>query len=114
MSDYSLENARFHWEEGWRRLREIEDSPAARRAADRIVAAVHEQLRRRLGSSFAADELAAAYGEGRDWADDIVFEHGEGLSDAQAAVDAAYWEHLRFAGDFAGGIRINTEETPND
>lgn len=107
---YSLENARFQWEEGRRRLEELRSEPAARRAGDRIVAAVREELRRRLGSSFYAADLAALYGAGGDWASDIGYELGEGLDDVQAAIDAAYWEHLRLARDFAGGIRINLED----
>lgn len=110
MAGYSLENARFQWEEGWRRLREYQDSPAARRAGDRVVEAVREQLRRRLGSSFDAEELAAAYGGSHSWVDDLAYEHGEGLVDAQAAVDAAFWEHLRLARDFAGGVKVRLEE----
>lgn len=110
MAGYSLENARFQWEEGWRRVRDAQSSPAARRAADDIAAAVREQLRRRLGSSFDAEDLAEMYGSGRDWADDIAYEYGEGLEDAQAAVDAAFWEHLRLARNFAGGIRLNLED----
>lgn len=110
MASYSLENARFQWEEGWRRLGEMQDSPAARRAGDHIAAAVREQLRRRLGSSFDAEDLAAVYGSGRDWADDIAYEHGEGLDDAQAAVDAAFWEHLRLARNFAGGVRVQPDD----
>lgn len=109
---YSLENARFHWEEGVRRLREQTDSAAARRAADRIVADVREELRRRLGSSFDAEDLAALYGSGGDWASEIAYEQGEALNDAQAAVDAAYWEHLRLARDFAGGVRLHLDESP--
>lgn len=107
---YSLENARFQWEEGFRRLREDAETPAARRAGDRIVADVREELRRRLGSSFDAEDLAALYGSGDDWASDIAYEQGEGLVDAQTAIDAAYWEHLRLARDFAGGIRLRLEE----
>lgn len=107
---YSLENARFQWEEGFRRLRQETEDAAARRAGDRIVAGVREELRRRLGSSFEAADLAALYGSGGDWASEIAYEQGEGLVDAQAAIDAAYWEHLRLARDFAGGIRLNIEE----
>lgn len=114
MSGYSLENAMFQWEDGRRRLREAELSVQARRAGEDIIFEVREQLRRRLGASFDAADLAALYGSGRDWADDIAYRLGEDLDDAQAAVDAAFWEHLRLARDFAGGVRINLDEDVGD
>lgn len=107
---YSLENARFQWEEGWRRLQELRSDPASRRAGERVVAAVREELRRRLGSSFDAEDLSALYGAGGDWASDIAYEYGESFDDAQSAIDAAYWDHLRLARDFAGGIRMRLDE----
>lgn len=108
---YSLENARFQWEEGRQRLQELRDQPAARRAGDRIIAAVREELRRRLGSSFEAAELADLYGTSGDWASDLAYEYGDGFADGQAAIDAAYWEHLRLARDFSGGVRIEPDSS---
>lgn len=107
---YSLENARFQWEEGWRRVQDLRDTPADRRAADRVIAAVREELRRRLGATFDAEDLAGLYGEGGDWANDMAYEMASGFDDGQAAVDAAYWEHLRLARNFAGGVRLSVDE----
>ena len=88
---YAVENARFQWEDGERRLRES-GGPDSERA----IAAVMEELRRRLGSTFTIDELAAFYGEGVDWA--------TALAPAQA-VDAAFARYAREAADYAGGRR---------
>ena len=63
---YPLENALFQWEEGTRALQAIED-PRARRLADRVVDAIREELRRRIGPTFTAAELADLYGAGTDW-----------------------------------------------
>ena len=54
---YPLANALFQWEEGWRALQALTDQ-RARRLADRVVDAVREELRRRIGPTFSADELA--------------------------------------------------------
>jgi hypothetical protein len=62
---YPLDNALFQWESGKRTLDEIED-PRARRMADRVVAAIRDELRRRIGPTFSAAELADLYGEGTD------------------------------------------------
>ena len=63
---YPLENALFQWEEGLRALRAIE-APRERRLADRVVAAIQDELRRRIGPTFSAAELADLYGRGTDW-----------------------------------------------
>ena len=107
---YSLENARFQWEEGWRRVREGADDPARRRALDRISIVIREELRRRLGAGFTAEQLAEAYGAGTDWCLDLAYEIGEGIDDPSDAVDAAFWEQLRFARDFAGGVTREINE----
>ena len=58
---YPLENALFQWEEGRRALQAIED-PRQRRLADRVVDAIRDELRRRIGPTFSAEELAELYG----------------------------------------------------
>lgn len=74
---YPLENALFQWEEGWRSLQAIDD-PRGRRLADRVIEAIRDELRRRIGPTFSAAELA----------------------------DAAFWLYLRGATDFAGGRQL--------
>lgn len=103
---YPVENALFQWEDGWRALRAIED-PRRRRLADRVVDATREELRRRIGPTFTAAELAELYGRGTDWCQQVAIEVApEVEDDAQALADAAFWLYLRGATDFAGGRQL--------
>lgn len=103
---YPLENALFQWEEGLRTLRAIDD-PRERRRADRVVGAIQDELRRRIGPTFAAAELAELYGRGTDWCLQVVMDAMPGLAtDARSLADAAFWLYLRGATDFAGGRRL--------
>ena len=88
---YPLQTAIFQWEQGARRLREADS-----REANRRVNLVLDELRRRLGSTFTAEELADAYGEDTGWAD--------GLAGMESwIVDAAFHRYLREARNWAGG-----------
>ncbi len=101
---YPLENALFQWEEGLRALRAIED-PRERRQADRIVAATQDELRRRIGPTFSAAELAELYGRGTDWCLQVAMDIAP-AGDSRSLVDAAFWLYLRGATDFAGGRQL--------
>ncbi|HEX8753486.1 MAG TPA: hypothetical protein VF731_08735 [Solirubrobacterales bacterium] len=105
MTPYPLENALFQWEEGWRALREIEE-PRERRLADRVVEAIRDQLRRRIGPTFSADELAELYGRGTDWCQQVALDVAPTVGDPQTLADAAFWLYLRGATDFAGGRQL--------
>jgi hypothetical protein len=103
---YPLENALFQWEEGRRALQAIED-PRQRRLADRVVDALREELRRRIGPTFTAAELADLYGHGTDWAQQVAIDVAPPIeSDSQLLADAAFWLYLRGATDFAGGRQL--------
>lgn len=103
---YPLENALFQWEEGWRTLQGIEEA-RERRLADRVVGAVQDELRRRIGPTFAAEQLAALYGEGTDWCLQVAQDVAPGsAAEARALADAAFWLYLRGATDFAGGRQL--------
>lgn len=103
---YPLENALFQWEEGFRTLQAIEE-PRERRRADRVVAAIDDELRRRIGPTFSAAELAELYGRGTDWCLQVAGDVGLPAStDARSLADAAFWLYLRRATDFAGGRRL--------
>jgi hypothetical protein len=103
---YPLENALFQWEEGIRALREIDD-PKRRRLADRVVGAIRDELRRRVGATFTAGELADLYGRGTDWCQQVALDVAPAIeTDAQRLGDAAFWLHLRGATDFAGGRQL--------
>jgi hypothetical protein len=100
---YPLANALYQWEEGARELRAIDD-PRQRRQADRVVDAIRLELRRRIGPTFSAEELADLYGEGTDWAQQIALDVAPAAAgEAQTLADAAFWGYLRNAGNFAGG-----------
>jgi hypothetical protein len=102
---YPLENALFQWEEGWRVLQAIDDS-RERRRADRVVAAVQDELRRRIGPTFRAAELAELYGRGTDWCLQIALDAAPAQTDPRSLADAAFWLYLRGATDFAGGRQL--------
>jgi hypothetical protein len=103
---YPLENALFQWEEGRRSLQAI-DEPRERRLADRVVEAIREELRRRIGPTFSAAELADLYGQGTDWAQQVAIDVAPAIeSEAQTLADAAFWLYLRGAMDFAGGKQL--------
>jgi hypothetical protein len=103
---YPLENALFQWEEGWRALQDIGE-PRERRRADLVVAAVDDELRRRIGPTFRAAELAELYGRGTDWCLQVALDAAPGVGgDPQSLADAAFWLYLRGATDFAGGRQL--------
>jgi hypothetical protein len=103
---YPLENALFQWEEGRRALQAVED-PRQRRLADRVVDAIREELRRRIGPTFTAAELADLYGQGTDWAQQVAIDVAPAVeSESQSLADAAFWLYLRGATDFAGGRQL--------
>ena len=103
---YPLENALFQWEEGRRALQATGD-PRRRRTADRVVDAIREELRRRIGPTFSAEELAELYGRGTDWCQQVAIDVAPAIEDeAQALADAAFWLYLRGATDFAGGRQL--------
>jgi hypothetical protein len=100
---YPVENALFQWEEGWRALQSIEET-RERRRAERVVGAVEDELRRRVGPTFRAAELAELYARGTDWCLQIALESAPPpATDPGALADAAFWLYLRNATDFAGG-----------
>lgn len=104
---YALENALYQWQEGERLLRAAPQERVA--GLERAVASVVDELRRRLGSSFRLAELVELYGEGTDWADDVVQRSYAGI-DSAVAVDAAFARYARQASDFAGGRAHRREE----
>jgi hypothetical protein len=103
---YPLENALFQWEEGHRALKGLEDQ-SERRRADRVVTAIQVELRRRIGPTFRAVELAELHARGTDWCLQVAFDAAPGLeADPQSVADAAFWHYLRGATDFAGGREL--------
>jgi hypothetical protein len=68
------------------------------REANRRVSLVLDELRRRLGSTFTAEELADLYGRDTGWADELA-------AMESWIVDAAFHRYLREARNYAGGVR---------
>jgi hypothetical protein len=96
------------WREGERRL--VTADPADRAALERVVERIVDELRRRLGGPFTAQELATLYGtEGTDWCFELA---AQTAPDQPAAWDlttvsgAAFARYLREARDWGGGRRI--------
>jgi hypothetical protein len=103
---YPLENAIYQWEDGYRALQAIEDL-RERRLADGVLRAIAEELRRRIGPTFAAAELADLYAAGTDWCQQVASDVAPAITgEAQTLADAAFWLYLRNASDFAGGRQI--------
>jgi hypothetical protein len=103
---YPLDNALFQWEEGARRLRELDADPRSARNARRAVDGIRDELRRRVGPTFSSQELADVYGRGTDWCLEAARNAapmGAVDLDPQAIVDGAFFLYLRGAYDYSGG-----------
>lgn len=99
------------WREGQRRLQAAD--PPLRPALERVVAAIVDELRRRLGGTFTADELAELYlRQGTDWCFDIATRAAPGTPEAwdlATVSGAAFLRYLRAASDYGGG-RVRADE----
>lgn len=111
---YELENALFQWEEGHRRLEDLRDDPARYGRVGRVIGAIQDELRRRIGPTFMASDLAELYGSGTDWALQVAIDADPDDAsswDSQTVTDAAFYLYLRSARDFAGGRRLELDES---
>jgi hypothetical protein len=110
---YPLDNAIFQWEDGARRLRELSADPRSARTTARVVEAIRDELRRRIGPTFTAQELAELYARGTDWCLEAARQAdpmGAVDLDPQAIVDGTFFLYLRGAKDYSGG-RVKAEES---
>ena len=97
----------IEWAEGDRRLEA--SPPFARPARERVVRALVDELRRRLGIVFTVSELAELYATDTDWCLQValaIAPEDPSAWDAQVVVDAAFYRYAREANDFAGGRLI--------
>ncbi len=111
---YPLDNALYQWQEGHRRLQELSDRPVYRHLM-RAIDAIRDELRRRIGPTFSADQLADLYGRGTDWAlqvSDAVSPDDPTDWDPQVITDSAFYLHLRGAHDWAGGRHVEPKAEP--
>ena len=99
----SVDLARQHWEEGYRRVvRSREPEPRLYARLLDQVEIVTAELRRRLGKSFTLAELAAAYARSDRWTREAVEERSDGadwLASVSTAADAAFHLYARGARD---------------
>jgi hypothetical protein len=113
VSDVGFDHVRGLWEEGERRLRT--DAEADRPALERVVSAIVDELRRRMGASFTANELADYYLlEGTDWCFQIAMRVAPDQPEAwemATVCGAAFARYLRAASDFGGGRRIFRDDS---
>ena len=78
----------FEWEDGYRRVEAARSDPARHRLLGRVVMAVEDELRKRLGSRFTVTELAACIASASDILLDVgmaAMPPGTDLSDVSAA-----------------------------
>jgi hypothetical protein len=100
----SLENAIFQWRQGERRLRS--EPPERCSLLERVTDALVDELRRRLGGRFYAQELAELYAGGTGWYLPVamrVAPQDPWAWEAGLVLDAAFARYLREAADYAGG-----------
>lgn len=106
----SYEAAVQQWRDGLRRLdAALVEQPVQARLLDRVTAAIYEELRRRLGSTFTTEELAELYDGGTAWAQQLAMRTAPESPEAwepRTVVDAAFGRYVREATDYAGGRRL--------
>lgn len=101
------ETAVFDWRAGERRVEEA--PPGERSELERVVTAIVAELRRRVGSTFTVDELAAFYDQGTDWCLLVaqrIAPEAPYAWDMATVADAAFHRYLGAAIDYAGGRRL--------
>jgi hypothetical protein len=95
------------WEDGRQRFRD--GDPADRPALERVVDELVNELRRRLGGPFTAQELAELYAQGTDWCFGVatrVAPSTPAAWDTPVVAGAAFARYVREAIDYAGGRRF--------
>jgi hypothetical protein len=102
----SFESALYQWREGERRLRA---EPEEREPLlERVIEALVDELRRRLGGRFSSDELAALYRLETGWYLPVAMRLAPEQPwawEAGVVLDAAFARYLHEAADYAGGRR---------
>lgn len=101
-SDAVVAAARYAWEDGLRRLTPLMAAGGARM---RIVGAVHDELRRRLGATFRLADLARVYDGASAWYLDLAARlapRDSDLWDPAVTLDGAFGLYQRFATDARG------------
>jgi hypothetical protein len=104
----AFEQVQAQWEEGRRRLAAAD--PAVRPALERVTDQIVDEIRRRIGASFTAEQLAQMYlDHGTDWCFEIATRAAPSQPEAwdlATVAGAAFAQYLRQARDFGGGRRL--------
>ena len=99
--DPAVSAARFSWDEGLARMSEPEPSAVAR-GRQRIVTAVHRELRRRVGATFTTLDLVRVYDGASSWYLDLAARTAPREPDAwdpAVTLDGAFSTYSRRASD---------------
>jgi hypothetical protein len=108
VNEVGFDHVRGLWEDGERRLRALD--PSDRAPAERVTNAIVDELRRRLGGTFTAQQLADLYvREGADWCLEVAMRtepSNPAAWEIATVAGAAFARYLRAASDFGGGRRI--------
>ena len=100
-SDAAVAAARFSWEDGLARMSQPAPAPIVR-ARRKIVSAVHDELRRRVGVTFTTAELVTAYDAAPAWYLDLAARIAPREPDAwdpAVTLDGAFATYARMATD---------------
>ena len=101
----SLAAARHQWDEGRRRLADEGEDTARSRHLGILVAAVTDELQRRVGQTFTLGDLADAYGGAEDWVREVIVTSAPaharaGIRDTALVQDAAFARYAQGASDY--------------
>ena len=99
MSAVAVENARFQWEEGYRRLQEHASDRALHQRLLSEVDVVLDELNRRVGQTFTLADLARAYQDADRWVLEVL-PPGSGAIQLGLVEDAAFHLFARGALDY--------------
>ncbi len=100
-----IDSARYQWDEGRRRLDAEGSHPARHDELVALVAAVMDELRRRIGETFTTAELAEAYDGAEEWVREVVIREASprgqaGVRDSALVQDAAFARYSVGATDY--------------
>ena len=99
-----FETASYQWQHGERRI--LAATAERKPLLERVTGELVDELRRRLGGRFAAQELVDLYEQGTSWclqAAMRVAPKDPWAWEAGVVIDAAFGRYLREAADYAGG-----------
>ena len=98
-----VELARYHWDDGRRRIERLRPDAAAYDRLMAQVAIVVDELRRRVGATFTLGELASAYDRAEEWGRDALdAARGDDwpVPDTATVADAAFHLYAKGASDY--------------